>query len=192
MAATFIAPAPPAPAIPACVPLMTFAEFEQLPNPPAGHYELHHGELVTVPPPRYGHHRIQQRLVRALWAAVGDSGEASTEMGFRALPDMEYRVADVAFVYEDRHQSIPLDGYLIGAPDLVVEVLSPSNSAHEILDKEPLCMENGAKEFWIVDPVRSIVRVSPPDGRTRTYKTGQEIPLLFGGSIPVDSIFASQ
>jgi hypothetical protein len=36
-----------------------------------------------------------------------------------------------------------------GAPDLVVEILDPSNSATEIYDKEKLCLENGAKEFWV-------------------------------------------
>lgn len=40
------------------------------------------------------------------------------------------------------------DDYLRGAPDLIIEVLSPSNTATEICDKEKLCLENGAREFW--------------------------------------------
>jgi len=69
-------------------------------------------------------------------------------------------------------------------------VLSPSNTAMEMLDKEALCLENGAREFWVVDLERRQVRVSNPDGHSITYKSTQEIPLLFGGSLSVDAIFS--
>jgi Uma2 family endonuclease len=38
---------------------MTFAEFLMLPDPPAGHYELHHGEVVPMPPRKRLHGKIQ-------------------------------------------------------------------------------------------------------------------------------------
>jgi len=66
---------------------------------------------------------------------------------------------------------------LHGAPEWVIEVLSPSNTAAEIFDKEKLCLENGCQEFWVVDSVRRQVRVSTPGGITKTYREGQEIPL---------------
>ena len=74
----------------------------------------------------------------------------------------------------------------------MIEVLSPSNTARELYDKEKLCLDNGAKEFWVVDPDRRQIKVSTPDGRTITWQSGQEIPLpLFGGAgIAVDAIFA--
>jgi len=74
----------------------------------------------------------------------------------------------------------------------VVEVLSPSNTMAGILDKEKLCLENGAKEFWVVDAGRHQIKVSTPDGHTVTYRSGQEIPLaLFcGAKIAVDAILA--
>ena len=74
----------------------------------------------------------------------------------------------------------------------MIEILSPSNTVAEIYDKEKLCLENGAKEFWVVDPDRRQVKVSTPDGRTLTYQSGQEISLsvLGGAKIAVDSIFA--
>ncbi len=78
----------------------------------------------------------------------------------------------------------------MGAPELVVEVLSPSNSASEIFEKEELCLENGCQEFWVVDPKRHVVKVSTPDGASKTYQTGQKIPLMFGGALEVDAIFA--
>lgn len=170
--------------------LVTFAEFEQLPDPLNAHrLELHHGEVVLVPPPKHRHKTIERHLRRELEATAGDAGVVETEVGFRALPDNEWRVADVAFVSKQRWQSISPDGYLQGAPELVIEILSPSNTASEMLDREQICLENGSVEFWVVDPMRCQVRVSTRDGRSEIYKAGQTIPLMFGDNLAVDAIF---
>ena len=58
-----------------------------------------------------------------------------------------------------------------------------------MLEKEQLCLDNGCQEFWVIDPKRRIVRVSTPDGHSKTYQTGQQIPLLFGGELAVAAIF---
>lgn len=168
--------------------LVTFAELEQMPDAPGGRYELHHGELIKVPPPKLPHFRIQRRLRRLLEAAAPEGSVVDTEFGFRALPEYEYGVADVVFVSGERWDPHASE-YFDGAPDIVIEVLSRSNTAGEMLDKEQLCLENGGKEFWVVDPKRQQVKVSTSGGRTMIYKTGQQIPLLFGGSIAVSEIF---
>jgi len=119
---------------------------------------------------------------------------ADIEMPFRALPEHELRIADVAYLSAVRNSEFDAADYICGAPDLVVEVLSPSNTASELLDKESLCLENGAKEFWVVDPIRRQAKVSTVGGRTQTWKSGQEIPLpLFGAGarLSVDAIFGS-
>ncbi len=74
----------------------------------------------------------------------------------------------------------------------MIEVLSPSNSAIEMLEKEQLCLENGGREFWVVDMDRRQVKVSTPDGHTVTYKFGQKIELLFGGRLAVEDILLKQ
>jgi Uma2 family endonuclease len=172
--------------------LMTFAEFERIPNPPEGGfpYELRHGELVKVAPAKLQHTRVQRQLRRLLESAAGSTGVIDKEIGFRALPEYEFRIADVAFVSTARWEG-PED-YLVGAPEIVIEVLSPSNTMTEMLDREKLCLENGCQEFWVVDIDRRQVKISTPDGRTITYRVGQEIPLplLNDGRIPVDAIFA--
>ena len=171
--------------------LMTFAEFEQLPDPKEGRYELRHGELVLVPPPKPDHFLVQQMLRDLLDRAAAGRGRAYTEAGFRILPEGEYRVVDVAYSSADRWTK-PTDGrYYAGAPDLVIEVLSPSNTATEIACKKTLCFDNGCREFWIVDMIHQQVIVSTPDGHTITYKAGQEIPLFFGGHILVNAIFSA-
>jgi Uma2 family endonuclease len=169
--------------------LMTFAEFEQLPDPEGFRQELRHGELFNVPPAKWKHFLLQERLRDLLQDDAGAAGKAATEFGFRPLSGDDYRIADVAFTSIERWKATDPDGYFRGAPEIVIEILSPSNTATEMLDKEKLCLENGCVQFWIVDPALRLVKVSTPDGRAFTYSTGQEIPLLFGGRLSVDSIF---
>jgi Uma2 family endonuclease len=74
---------------------------------------------------------------------------------------------------------------------LVAEVLSASNTAAEMSERRKVCLENGGREFWIVDPKTRQVEVSTPEGHPITYKSGEQIPLRFapGKTIAVDAIF---
>ncbi len=170
--------------------LMTFEEFEKIPNPPGHRFELHHGELFKVAYPKNPHVQVQWQLRQLLQAAAGDAGRAYTEFPYRPLPEYECWGADVAYVPRARWERI--EDWLFGAPDLVVEVLSPSNSAAEMLEKRKLCLENGSREFWVVDTDLREVEVSTADGRAVIYKSGQEIPLFFveGRRLAVDEIFS--
>jgi len=171
---------------------MTFAEFEQLPDPPFGHYELRHGEPVIVAPPKFGHMKVQQMLRDLLDQAAAGAGRAYTELGFRPVPEHEYRITDVAYCSTKRWKAVDPKGYFTGAPDLAIEILSPSNTENEILKKRKLCLENGSLEFWVVDIEQPQIEVSTPDGRTIAYKPGQQIPLFFaaGTYLGVGAIFA--
>lgn len=73
---------------------------------------------------------------------------------------------------------------------MVIEVLSPANADAEMIEKETICLESGAAEFRLVDPDRKQVRIETPDDHSITYKASQQIPLLFGGTLPIDVIFA--
>jgi Uma2 family endonuclease len=69
--------------------LVTVEEFLKLPDPKGGHYELHHGEVVLVPPPKRGHHRVQARARALLKSLVGDKGVVEIEFAFRPTPEYE-------------------------------------------------------------------------------------------------------
>lgn len=87
--------------------------------------------------------------------------------------------------------SRPAGGLLPGLPELVIEVLSPSNTVSEMLEKEEMCLSSGAREFWLVDPIRRAVRISSTSEPNRAYSSGAAIPLPSGDTLPVDLIFSS-
>jgi Uma2 family endonuclease len=172
--------------------LMTVEQFRGLPEDEGSKYhELRHGELVAVTRPKLKHTLIQRNLRILLEPLAEPDSFVEIELAFRALPEHELRIADVAYVSAGRWAHVDPEDNFRGAPDMVIEVLSPSNSVSEIYDKEQLSLENGAREFWVVDPDRCQVKVSTPDGHTVTYRAGQEIPLplMNGAKIPVDAIF---
>jgi len=82
-----------------------------------------------------------------------------------------------------------------GAPDLVIEILSPSNSATEMERKFLLYREAGVREYWIVDSKNNILRVhcfQDSDISTNTYKSADTVPvaILPGFSIALEQVFA--
>lgn len=172
---------------------MTVEQFRQLPKDDGPVYhELRRGEVVAVARPKLKHALIQSRVRDTLKSIAPAGAYVDSEVAFRALPEYELRVADVAYVSPERFRQADLDDNIRGAPDLVIEILSPSNTAAEMNEREKLCLENGAREFWVLDADLRQVKVSTPDGITTTYKPGQEIPLrvLGAGALKVDDIFA--
>ena len=107
---------------------MTVEQFWQLPEDEAFHYELHHGELVKVSRPKWKHIRTSRASSRTLKLAFGSLGIVLTELSFRPLPEHEVWAADVAFVSRARAARVEEDDVLHGAPDIVIEVLSRSNT----------------------------------------------------------------
>jgi Uma2 family endonuclease len=170
--------------------LMSFEEFERLPDSPWMRQELHHGELFEMPPPKLKHTEIELRLRELMEEAGRGSGKFATEIGFRPTTGPDYLIADVVFISKQHWDRIRGADYIIGAPEIVVEVLSPSNTAPKMQARRKICLENGSAEFWIVDAIKRQVEISTAD-HTVVYKSGEQIPLRFapGKSIAVDAIF---
>lgn len=105
-----------------------------------------------MPPPKRGRQRIQRKAQAILIRCLGETGVVvEVEMAFRPTPDHEVWRADVACISRERDAATPSDEYRMGAPELVVEVLSPSNTADEIEDKCLICMANGCVSFWGIE-----------------------------------------
>ncbi len=161
--------------------LMTFAEFQELPDEICRNAELRHGELVLVAEAEQIHLWIQQRLMRLLDRRADAFGLVGMEIPFRPRGDNEYYRVDVAFISTARWRPAR-KGHLHGSPEIVVEVLSPSNTASEMNDRRQLFFATGCQEFWEIDSNLLQIDVSTPNGITTTYRRGQSIPLaLFGG-----------
>jgi Uma2 family endonuclease len=144
--------------------LMTVEDFLRLPKDDGPVYhELHHGQLVEVTRPKLKHHLLQHHLLRLLGSAAGSAGHVGVELPFRAIPENDLRCADVGYVSASRLAETDVDDNLSGAP--------------------------GCQEFWVIDDKRKQIKVSTPDGVTRTCRSGATIPLrLFNSSITVDKI----
>ena len=168
--------------------VLTFEEFLKLPNPQEGRLELHHGEVILMPPRTRVHVEIQQRLLELFLPLAKGKGFLTNEFPFRPTAEHEAWQADLGFVTKERWDKDESD-YFLGAPDLVVEVLSRSNTVDEINDKMTVSMENGCVSFWVVDPKRKTVSVTEGDV-TKRYSLSMSIPCgVLNGVIEVRAIF---
>lgn len=143
--------------------LMTAEELLDLPRE-GFRYELVEGELKQMSPTGQKHGRITVRLTVPLAKYVQDSqlGEVyAAETGFKlkSNPDT-VRAADKAFVRQNRLDLIcETEGYWPGAPDLVVEVTSPSDRVSQVEKKVMEWLEFGARLVWVVSPKLRTVTV---------------------------------
>jgi len=173
--------------------LITVERFRNMPDDGCK-YELRRGEVVPVGYPKKRHYRRQRRLVKLLearQARLPRSWEVGMEFAYRPLPEFEFRCADVAALTEARWDATDEDDNPRGAPELVIEIKSPSNTKRELAKLASLCLANGSREFWVVDLDRVSVTVMHRDGTTSVFRAGQIIPLsAFGGDeLPVDEVF---
>ena len=171
--------------------LLTFAQFEQIPDDGMKH-ELLQGELIVVPPPKLRHSRIQQKLVRLLLQYVQQRklGDVHMEFGFRLSSDTWVQ-PDVSFVWTAQIERSDPDGYYEGSPAIAVEVTSDANTAAQLDLKMDQYFAHGAEEVWIVYPDTKKVRVHRPDGTSRTFATSTSLQseVFPDWSISVSSLF---
>ena len=150
---------------------------EFLSNPDVHYYdvhELHHGEVVVVPPPSNLHVGLQRRIEEALAPLLQGTSYWAWREFYYVLASNSRR-ANVAIVLEARRS----EDHLIfrGGPEIVIEVLSPSNSALDLDRLRVACFEEGTREFWIVNPVLRTVTVYRKPKSIAVYDEQQSLPL---------------
>lgn len=162
-------------------------------------YELVKGELVQMAPTGDEHGSITMELATSLNLHVKKLGLGkvyAAETGFKLGSDPDtVRAPDIAFVRREQVEATGmLTGFREGAPDLAVEVLSPSDRIGKIEAKVASWLEAGASMVWVVSPKLHTVTVyrSLTDIVTLTEKDtldgGDVVP---GFQIKVAEIFAS-
>jgi len=127
-------------------------------------YELIKGELIRMPPPGHIHGRVTMRIAGPLYQYVlsnklGIVYAAETGFLIHQNPDT-VRAPDAAFVEQQRVDCAGEgEGYWVGAPDLAVEVVSPSDSVGYVEDKVEQWIEAGSRLVWVISPKLRTVTV---------------------------------
>ncbi len=137
--------------------LMTAAELLAMPDDGFRRYELVRGELITMPPAGGEHGAIGIRAAVRIGVLVeqNDLGVVfNSDTGFIVETDPDtIRAPDVSFL---RKENIPPEGiprgFIPGAPDLAVEVISPSDSYTEVAEKVAQLLEAGTQLVVLIDP----------------------------------------
>ncbi len=172
--------------------LLTLEEFERLPDDGALH-ELNEGELVTVVRPRHQHAEVAYKLLVELIKVCG-TGRVYPDAAFVLSEDPPtLRAPDLAFVPADRVADTQEDDWMRGAPELAVEVVSPSESAQDLQQKVEQYLAAGAKLVWVVYPKTHKVHVHKPDSNPIVLADDDllEAPDLFPGwSLKVSRLFS--
>ena len=161
--------------------------------------ELVDGEVIEMPPAGGVHGKLLVRISRLLEEHVerlGSGEVVAGDVGFVLVfpQDPErVRAPDVAFISSARLPEGRLPpGFLQGAPDLAVEVLSPSDNPLQIQQKVRDYLEAGGRLVWLVAPEAKTVTVYRADGSARLLREqdvldGEDV--LPGLRIPLVEIF---
>jgi Uma2 family endonuclease len=173
--------------------LLSWEAFEQLPDD-GMHHEVIEGELITLPPPKSGHTVVAKRFYTALVAIERMARcSAFTEAGYKLSDDPPTWIQpDVSFIREQRAQATDPEGYFLGAPELAVEVVSPSESASDVDRKVDLMLAHGSQAVWVAFPRTKKVQVYLADGTSFSRGMNGKLSLsdlVPGWELPVATLF---
>jgi len=175
--------------------LISVAEFDRLVEPDELRYELDEGELIEMTKPHVGHNRVVMKMTRALlqYLEKNPAGELFTSDSLYVLGPTTLRIPDLSFLLAARASKIDPAKHLEGAPDLAIEVLSPSDQAAAIRRKMKQYFAAGSRVVWLVYPeLREIEVWESASGPVHVLGEGATLEsrdLLPGFSLPVSSLF---
>lgn len=166
--------------------------FRQMELPEDRDWELHEGEIIDDKFPSLADRALQFDIAKLLKQALPNDGFfVLFEMPFETGPNV--RSADVGVIAQPRYSVASGAGILTGAPELVVEVRSKSNTKKDLAAYKKLCFDHGTLAFWLVIPEDRTVTVSRQDeaATSITFEPNDVIPLapLGDAAIPVNAIF---
>ena len=177
-------------------PLIKFTYDDYLNTPEDKRYELLDGDLVALPTPKEFHQRVSIQLGTKLvqFAVENRLGRVYHAPFDVVLSDMDVVQPDLIFVSNERTDIIT-SANIQDAPDLVVEILSPSTAARDKTFKRSLYARHGITEYWMVDLTEKTITILRLGERgfevVDTYSEGAILasPTLQGFTLSLDDIF---
>jgi Uma2 family endonuclease len=177
---------------------LTHEEYLQFPDDGRRH-ELIDGEHFVTPAPTRRHQRICLDLASALNAHVRTHrlGEVYSAPMDVILSEHDVLQPDILFVSNERREV--LGKWVHGAPDLAVEILSPSSRRLDEVTKRRVYERFGVRELWVIDPEIEVLRLyrqgeagafERPTELRREDRDTLQSTLLPGFSLPLGELFA--
>lgn len=169
----------------------TYEDYKSLPD--CGKwYELLDGELLLTPAPTWRHQQISGQLefVLRLFNEKHDIGHVAGAP-LDVLLGEDVAQPDILFISHERADIIH-DEAVSGAPDLIIEILSPSTADRDLGYKRKIYETHGVKEYWIVDPqVQTVEVILFETSASTTFQEKDELtsPTLDGLSVSIQEIF---
>ncbi len=178
-------------------PLMTIEDLDAMPDD-GNRYEIIEGELFVSRAPNLKHQRVSMNLAAAFIAYLDRNpiGEILATPGV-IFSNFNGVIPDLVFISHERRDEIASGDRVTGAPDLVIEIVSPGaeNEKRDRVAKRQLYGKYGVKEYWVVDPYQRTIEIYLLQGQhltlQATYTDKDELvsSVLPGFGCKVDSIF---
>jgi Uma2 family endonuclease len=173
----------------------TYQDYLELPGDQR--YEILEGELILVPAPSTVHQDIVSLLGSLIitYVRAHKMGKAYVSPIDVVLSEHNVLQPDIVYISK-QSQGIIQEANISGAPDLVVEVLSPSSIDYDRRQKKSIYPDFGVREYWIIDPQNKSIEVLSlgPSGIKveGVYTTGQVnlSKVLPGLQLDLDDLFA--
>ncbi len=174
---------------------LTVHDYRELPED-GRQFQLIEGELHLSSSPNRFHQTICRRILVAIAKYLEEQGRGEVYAApFDVeLTDINVYQPDVAYFSHQRASYLTEQGAR-GAPDLVVEILSPATSRFDLGVKREVYARTGVQELWIVDPATKLIHVyrlaENAETPAATLGEGKTLttPLLLGLEISVSAIF---
>lgn len=146
-------------------------------------YESIGERLYMTPAPAIRHQRVLKRLQSALMRILEHPGHGEVFMApcLVEFPGTSDRVQPDLFFVSNERRGIIMETVVLGAPDLVVEILSPSTAHRDRGIKRDLYARSGVREYWIADPIRDVVDIWRFGSDPEHECLAGELPVRLGG-----------
>ena len=151
----------------------TYEDYARLPE--GAPYQLINGELIMTPAPTPYHQRVSRKIEFLLIQYVENNnlGEVFDSPIDVYFSEEDVFQPDIIFISKERFNIIG-EKKIEGAPDLIIEILSPA-TAYYLGRKYEVYEKNGVKEYWIVHPERKSIEIyQNQEGQFKLIQTAKE------------------